>query len=167
MSVKLGQTSIGSIYLGSTKIGQAYLGTTKVYDSGSSPAPSTFVQTTPTGTMTWDYPLAWPVFNGDSPTRVDLVITSSNSRLKVDFITVNTSTSAATIYGYYDRSAGSASSNVDFGIISGWGVQLHLDVSAIARDLSSGDTTMKLDIYTSDYNPIQLTFDSAACGYWK
>ena len=33
MPLKLGSTSIGSLYLGSTKIGQAYLGSTKVYDS--------------------------------------------------------------------------------------------------------------------------------------
>ena len=33
MSLKLGSTSIGSLYLGSTKIGQAYLGNVKVYSS--------------------------------------------------------------------------------------------------------------------------------------
>lgn len=33
MSLKLGSTSIGSVYLGSTKIGAAYLGSTKVYSS--------------------------------------------------------------------------------------------------------------------------------------
>lgn len=33
MSLKLGSTSIGSLYLGSTKIGAAYLGNVKVYES--------------------------------------------------------------------------------------------------------------------------------------
>lgn len=33
MSLKLGSTSIGSLYLGSTKIAEAYLGSTKVYGS--------------------------------------------------------------------------------------------------------------------------------------
>lgn len=33
MSIKLGSTSIGSLYLGSTKIGAAYLGSTKIYES--------------------------------------------------------------------------------------------------------------------------------------
>lgn len=33
MSLKIGSTSIGSLYLGSTKIAQAYLGSTKVYES--------------------------------------------------------------------------------------------------------------------------------------
>lgn len=33
MSLKLGSTTIGSLYLGSTKIGEAYLGSTKVYGS--------------------------------------------------------------------------------------------------------------------------------------
>ena len=33
MSLKLGSTSIGSLYLGSTKIGEAYLGSVKVYAS--------------------------------------------------------------------------------------------------------------------------------------
>ena len=36
MSLKLGSTSIGSLYLGSTKIGAAYLGSTKVYSSAPS-----------------------------------------------------------------------------------------------------------------------------------
>ncbi len=35
MSLKLGSTSIGSIYLGSTKIAEAYLGSTKVYGSAA------------------------------------------------------------------------------------------------------------------------------------
>jgi len=35
MSLKLGSTSIGSLYLGSTKIGAAYLGNVKVYNSDS------------------------------------------------------------------------------------------------------------------------------------
>jgi len=33
MALKIGSTSIGSLYLGSTKIGQAYLGNVKVYES--------------------------------------------------------------------------------------------------------------------------------------
>ena len=33
MSIKLGSTSIGSLYLGATKIGAAYLGSTKIYES--------------------------------------------------------------------------------------------------------------------------------------
>ena len=33
MGIKLGNTTIGSLYLGSTKIGAAYLGSTKVYES--------------------------------------------------------------------------------------------------------------------------------------
>jgi surface protein len=33
MSIKLGSTTIGSLYLGSTKIGAAYLGGTKIYES--------------------------------------------------------------------------------------------------------------------------------------
>ena len=37
MSIKLGSTSIGSLYLGSTKIGAAYLGSTKIYESSPSP----------------------------------------------------------------------------------------------------------------------------------
>lgn len=37
MSIKLGSTSIGSLYLGSTKIGSAYLGSTKIYESSPSP----------------------------------------------------------------------------------------------------------------------------------
>lgn len=35
MSLKLGSTSIGSLYLGSTKIAEAYLGSTKVYGSAA------------------------------------------------------------------------------------------------------------------------------------
>ena len=35
MSLKLGSTSIGSLYLGSTKIAEAYLGSTKVYASAA------------------------------------------------------------------------------------------------------------------------------------
>lgn len=37
MSLKLGNTSIGSLYLGSTKVGAAYLGNVKVYESGVGP----------------------------------------------------------------------------------------------------------------------------------
>lgn len=37
MSLKIGSTSIGSLYLGSTKIGQAYLGSVKVYESSVAP----------------------------------------------------------------------------------------------------------------------------------
>ena len=33
MSIKLGSTTIGSLYLGSTKIGAAYLGSTQIYES--------------------------------------------------------------------------------------------------------------------------------------
>jgi microcystin-dependent protein len=41
MALKIGSTSIGSLYLGSTKIGQAYLGSTLVYSSsGPAPTPS-------------------------------------------------------------------------------------------------------------------------------
>ena len=36
MSLKIGSTSIGSLYLGSTKIGQAYIGSTKVFSAGGS-----------------------------------------------------------------------------------------------------------------------------------
>lgn len=35
MSLKLGSTSIGSLYLGSTKIAEAYLGSTKVYGAAT------------------------------------------------------------------------------------------------------------------------------------
>lgn len=37
MSLKIGSTSIGSLYFGSTKIGQAYLGNVKVYESAVAP----------------------------------------------------------------------------------------------------------------------------------
>lgn len=37
MSLKLGNTTVGSLYLGSTKIGAAYLGSTKVYESAVAP----------------------------------------------------------------------------------------------------------------------------------
>jgi hypothetical protein len=37
MALKIGSTSIGSLYLGSTKISQAYLGSTKVYESSVAP----------------------------------------------------------------------------------------------------------------------------------
>lgn len=40
MSIKLGNTSIGSLYLGSTKIAQAYLGSTKIYESSPAPTPT-------------------------------------------------------------------------------------------------------------------------------
>lgn len=33
MSIKLGNTSIGSLYLGSTKVSAAYLGNVKVYEA--------------------------------------------------------------------------------------------------------------------------------------
>lgn len=39
MSLKLGNTTVGSLYLGSTKIGAAYLGSTKVYESTPPAAP--------------------------------------------------------------------------------------------------------------------------------
>ena len=37
MALKIGSTSIGSLYLGSVKIGQAYLGNVKVYESAVAP----------------------------------------------------------------------------------------------------------------------------------
>ena len=46
MSLKLGSTTIGSLYLGSTKIGEAYLGSTKVYASlPPAPPERSFVMT--------------------------------------------------------------------------------------------------------------------------
>ena len=39
MSLKLGSTTIGSLYLGSTKIGAAYLGNVKVYEVATPPPP--------------------------------------------------------------------------------------------------------------------------------
>lgn len=39
MPLKIGSTSIGSLYLGSTKIAQAYLGSTKVYGAGTPALP--------------------------------------------------------------------------------------------------------------------------------
>lgn len=127
-----------------------------------------FVQQTPSSTTAGSI-MVWPVFNGDAPTSVDLSFASNHSGvIVVEFYTVDTSTGTETKYGYYDNFAGEGSSNVQQSFDFDTGYYLYqLDVLPISSDLQAGAKTMKLYIYTRNGVLASLTYDTAACGYWK
>jgi hypothetical protein len=88
--------------------------------------------------------------------------------MAVEFYTVDTSTGTETKYGYYDNYYQEGSSNVQQSVDFDTGYYLYqLDVSPISSDLQSGAKTMKLSIYTRNGVSASLTYDTAACGYWK
>lgn len=134
---------------------------------GPTPVP-TFVQQTPPSTIS-DVTMVWPTFGGDSPTSVDLSCSSNRpGMITVEFYTVNTSTGIETKYGYYDDYYQEGSSNVQRSVDLGTGIYTYkLDVSPISSDLQSGAQTMKLYLTTHNGSIATLTYDTAACGYWK
>ena len=172
MSLKLGSTSIGSLYLGSTKIGQAYLGSTLVYQAAA-PQQLVFVQETfPTNYPDHNSAYNFPTSINVDCQKVQIKILSSNEPTQyqnptIELYTASYKTPRETLQNltFYSDSLTLVSTVYDSSQHCYESVYT-IDTSSISSSLASGNLYLYVRAEGSQTVDLREIVTSA-CGYWN